>query len=148
MITIRARLDLSHGDFTDVNTLLEKVGLNRGGRVQRTINDAVIRECRPYVPASPRRSLGFSVISDIDKGQVIWETPYARYQYYGKVMTDELGRTWVGKGEKKPIIHEDWLLTYDQAQNQLAGAYWFERMKADRLNDVLEEARKAVMQKE
>ena len=157
MITIRARLDLSHGDFTDVNALLEKVGLNKGGRVQRTINDAVIRECRPYVPASPDRTLSNnSVISDVENGQVIWNTPYAHYQYMGIVYgpnipeidpeTGVLLGFWSIPGKKKHPT--DKRLTYDQEQDHLAGPYWFERMKADRLNDILEEARKAVMQRE
>lgn len=141
MITIRARIDLPDGD-----ALLEKVGLNKGGRVQYAMNGAIIRDCQPYVPASPDRTLEFSAISDVDKGQVLWETPYARYQYYGKVMTDELGRTWVGAGEKKPIIHDDWPLTYDTAQNPLAGSYWFERAKADHLNEWMEEIRRVMIQ--
>lgn len=158
MITIHARFDLSHGDFTDVNTLLEKVGLNRGGRVQRTIDQKVIDYCQPYVPASPDRTLEFSaqLSTEIGSGQVVWNTPYAHYQYMGIVYgpnipeidpeTGVLLGFWSIPGKKKHPT--DKRLTYDQAQNPLAGAYWFERMKADQLNDILEEARKAVMQRE
>ena len=158
MITIHARFDLSHGDFTDVNALLEKVGLNRGGRVQRTIDQKVIDYCQPYVPASPDRTLEFSaqLSTEIGSGQVVWSTPYAHYQYMGIVYgpnipeidpeTGVLLGFWSIPGKKKHPT--DKRLTYDQEQDHLAGPYWFERMKADRLNDILEEARKAVMQKE
>lgn len=139
MITIAAHLI----GTLDEQKLVDQLGLNNGGRIQHVINSAVIRECQPYVPASPHRTLEFSVISDVDNGQVIWNTPYARYQYYGVVMTDELGRTWVGPGEKKPIV-TDRPLNYDTSQNPMAGSYWFERMKADHFNDILEEAEKAM----
>ena len=146
MITVHARFDLSKGDFTDIDALLEKVGLNKGGRVQSTIDQTVIDYCTPYVPASPDRTLEFSapIATELGSGLVIWDTPYARYQYYGWVMTDEAGRTWVGPGEKKPII-TDRPLTYDKSQNPMAGSRWFERMKADRLKDILDEARRVAI---
>ena len=149
MITIHARIDLSKGDFTDLDALLEKVGLNKGGRVQYAIDKTVIDYSTPYVPASPDRTLEFSaeIATELGSGVVIWDTPYARYQYYGRVMTDEAGRTWVGPGEKKPII-TDRPLTYDKSQNPMAGSRWFERMKADRLSDILDEARRVAIQGE
>jgi hypothetical protein len=70
-----------------------------------------------------------------------WNTERGFVRY---VMTDELGRTWVGEGETKPIIHRDWPLKYDHAQNTLAGPHWFERMIADRKQDVLDMAAAAM----
>ncbi len=37
-------------------------------------------------------------------------------------------------------------LTYDTAQNPLAGAYWFEWAKADHLNEWLDETRRVMIQ--
>ena len=126
---ITARLNL----HIDPAYLTDKYGLGRGGRAQRYLDQAVIDDTRIYVPASPNRTLEFSVqlSTEIGSGLVYYNTPYARFQYRGLVMTDEAGRTWVGPGERKPIIHEDWPLQYDTAQNDLAGSYWFERSKAD-----------------
>ena len=145
MFTISAELSVN----LEPNDLLREYGLEKGGRVQRFIDKKVIDECIPYVPASPDRTLEFSaqVSTEVGSGLVIWNTPYARYQYYGFVMTDEAGRTWVGPGERKPIV-TDRPLDYDTAQNPLAGSYWFERMKADRLNDILDEARRVMIQGE
>jgi hypothetical protein len=145
MFTISAELSVN----LEPNDLLREYGLEKGGRVQRFIDQKVIDECTPYVPASPDRTLEFSaqVSTEVGSGLVIWNTPYARYQYYGFVMTDEAGRTWVGPGERKPIV-TDRPLDYDTAQNPLAGSYWFERMKADRLNDILDEARRVMIQGE
>lgn len=145
MISITARLDLN----IEPGDLLAQYGLERGGRVQKIIDEKVIEYSDPYTPASPFRGLAKSpkIATEIGSGRVIWDTEYARYQYYGFVMTDELGRTWVRYGEKKPIV-TDRALTYDTSQNPLAGSHWFERMKADRLNDILDEARRAMLQGE
>lgn len=141
MFKITSRLD-AHLDPDDI---LAQLGLDDGGRVQQIIDQQVIDFSLPYVPASPHRTLEFSaqITTEIGSGLVIWNTPYARYQYYGFVMTDEAGRTCVGPGEKKPVV-TDRPLTYDTSQNHMAGPRWFDRMKADRLNDILDEARKAV----
>ena len=140
MFTFNARLDFN----LSPDDILAAYGMETGGRIQRTIDQLVIDYCTDggYVPASPERILEFSaqLSTEIGSGQVIWNTPYARYQYYGMVMTDEAGRTWVGPGETKPVI-TDRPLVYDTAQNDRAGSYWFERMKADRLNDILDAAR-------
>ena len=148
MITITAHLI----DMPDEQQLLEHFGLNKGGRIQHIINEAVIRECRPYVPASPDRVLEGSVKSDVENGQVIWDTPYAHYQYMGivygpniPIIQDGILMRWFSP-PGRPKSPTDRELTYDTRQNHLAGSHWFERMKADHLNDILEEAQKALSQ--
>ena len=143
MFYIHAHLD----NLGDVEALLGACGFERGGRVQCEIDSACLDFCEQggYVPASPDRTLEFSarLSSEIGSGLLIWNTPYARFQNGGFVMTDEAGRTWVGAGEQKPIVRKDWPLEYDKAQNPNAGPHWFERMKADHLKDILDRARAA-----
>ena len=79
--------------------------------------------------------------SEIGSGRIIYPGPYAHYQYYGVVYTDELGRTFVGPGETKPV-NTGRPLNYRTDVNPQAGSFPFERMKADHLNDILEEARR------
>lgn len=142
MFRITARLDLK----LDPETLLEACGLEPGGRVQRVIDQTVIDFCQPYVPASPNRILEGSaqLATEIGSGMVVYDTPYAHFQYQGFVRTDEFGRVWVGEGEKKPIL-TDRPLNYDTAQNPLAGPHWVERMKADRMKEIEEVARAAAV---
>lgn len=142
MFSISAKLNVN----LEQNDLLAAYGLEKGGRVQRFIDQKVIDGCTPYVPASPDRTLEFSaqVSTEIGGGLVVWNTPYARYQYYGFVMTDEAGRTWVGPGETKPVI-TDRPLTYDTSQNPMVGPHWFERSKADNLTEWLDEARRVMI---
>lgn len=145
MIIVTARLI----DTKDEQELLEQFGLERGGRVQRAIDQSVIDYCQPYVPASPDRTLEFSAqaATQIGSGQVVWDTPYAHYQYMGivygpniPIIQDGVLMGWFSPpGRKK--YPTDRQLTYDTAQNPMAGSHWFERMKADRLNDILDVAR-------
>lgn len=124
-------------------------GLEPGGRVQQAIDNAVIRYCMPYVPfrtgtlaTSPFRA------SPPGSGKVIYETPYARYLYYGVVMEvnipvfeDDSGiptRWFSPPGQKKKLTERP--LKYKTDMNPDAGAFWFVRMKAVHLQDIVEEA--------
>lgn len=151
MFSISARLDAR----LDPEDILCAYGLEPHGRVQRTIDQKVIDYCRPYVPASPDRTLEFSaqLSTDIGSGEVIWNTPYAHYQYMGIVYGPNFQVLIKGALEwrsykGRPKHPTDKKLTYDTAQNPLAGPHWFERMKADRLNDILDEARRVAIQGE
>ena len=97
MFSISARLEAN----IEPTDLLARYGLEKGGRVQRFIDQKVIDGCRPYVPASPDRTLEFSaqLSTEIGSGMVIWNTPYAHYQYMGIVY-----------GPNIPIIEEGVLM--------------------------------------
>lgn len=152
MFSMSARLDAN----IDPNDLLVAYGLERGGRVQRFIDQKVIDGCKPYVPASPDRTLEFSAqaSTEIGSGRVIWNTPYAHYQYmgivYGPNIPDIDPETGVVMGwwspPGMPKHPTDRQLTYDKSQNPLAGPHWFERAKADNLNEWLDEARRVMIQ--
>lgn len=135
-----------HWNTTD---LLSAHGLNPGGRVQTAIDNAVISYDMLYCPwetgslaKSPYRA------SQPGSGKVIYPGPYARYQYYGEVMgpnipvfDDSSGvptRFFSPPGQKKHLTGRQ--LQYHTDTNPLAGSFWFERMKADHLQDIIEEA--------
>lgn len=151
-ITARLNVDLNPHD------ILTEFGLEPGGRVQRYLDQAVIDDTARYVPASPDRTLEFSaqVSTEIGGGQVVYNTPYAHYQYVGIVygpnipIIDKETGVLLGyfspPGRKKHPT--DKRLTYDKAQNDLAGPYWFERSKADNLNKWLDGARRAAVKGE
>ena len=151
MISITARLNLPL-EGLGAGELLEACGLEIGGRVQKAIDQSVIDFCTPYVPASPGRTLEFSAqaSTEIGSGQVIWNTPYAHYQYMGIVYGPNIPIIQDGilmgffSPPGRPKSPTDRELTYDTSQNPLAGPRWFERMKADRLNDLLNVAQRAI----
>lgn len=135
--------------LADANDLLKKRNLETGGAVQRLIDKLVIDYSLPYCPFDTG-VLANSPYSASTPGKVVYNTPYARYLYYGKVYgpnipvyEDDSGvptRYFSPPGQKKHPTGKD--LTYKQDQNPNAGPFWVERMKADHMTDIIEEVRK------
>lgn len=121
-----------HGELKLPNEkeIINKFGLGDHQRVQRYIDMEVLRRCEPYIPFQTGVLQELGVLgTDVGSGEVTWIGPYARYQYYGKVM--------VGKAPKKVT---DIPLKYNGAP--MRGAFWFERMKADQGEEIVEGANK------
>lgn len=127
-------------DSTD--NLLKKRGLEPMGKVQKFIDQECIRLMAPYTPFRAgilEKSATIGTV--IGSGEINQITPYARFQYYGKVMVSAItGSPWASRGEKKILTDKD--LQYDTSRHPLAGKMWFERMKSDKKNQILEGARK------
>lgn len=133
-----------------VEQILSERGLNKGGRVQMTIDRSVIKYCMPYVPKDTGMLESSPYTASVPgSGKVVYPGPYARYQYYGQVMgpnipvfEDSSGtptRFFSPPGRKKHLTGRP--LKYKQDLNPLAGSFWFERMKADHAKDIVREAR-------
>lgn len=138
MFEIHASLDVN----LDPNDILARFGLEEHGRVQKAIDNAVIRYMEPYwAYDSGTLVRGVYTATDIGSGTITYPGPYAHYMYYGVLYTDELGRVFVNKGEKKPV-NTGIPLEYKKSVHQEAGSFPFVRMKADHMEDILEEARR------
>ena len=87
--------------------ILERRNLEEGGRVQQMLDSEILHHCAPYVPFDTGMLLDSGTLSTvIGSGIIVYETPYARKQYY-----ENMGG------------------------NGLRGRMWFERAKADHLSD-------------
>lgn len=151
-------------DFPSAEELIERYGFGDHGRVQTEIDSCVLRFCDPYLPwdTGALRNSGFTD-SDIGSGEVRWAPyggggvvsgpSYAHYLYYGEVYGpnipiefDELGNPTAWRspaGKAKHATGRD--LSYSTEHNYLAGPMWFERMKADRLEDIIREAQRVAL---
>ena len=130
--------------------MLRRFNLEKGGLVQQVIDKTVIDYDLQYVPWETG-SLGKSAYSatQIGSGKVIYPGPYAHYMYYGEVYgpnipvyEDDSGvpaRFFSPPGQKKHPTGR--ALQYATDVNPLAGPFWFERMKADRMQDIIQEAK-------
>ena len=140
----------------DTSDMLAKFNLEAGGLVQQVIDKSVIDWDLLYCPweTGTLAKSPYSV-TDIGSGEVVYPGPYARYLYYGEVygpnipiFEDDSGEP-VGffspPGQKKHPTGRP--LEYSTDTNPLAGAFWFERMKADHLDDIIEEAKAVVSDK-
>ena len=75
----------------------------------------------------------------VGSGLVQWIAPYAKYQYYGKVMVGiESGSAYARKGEKKVVINKN--LVYHGGG--LRGSFWFQRMKEIHITTIIAGARR------
>ena len=125
---------------TDI--LKKERGLQDMGPVQKFIDSECIRLMAPYTPyrngmLEESATLG----TKIGSGEINQISPYARFQYYGKVMVSPItGSPWAAKGEKKILTDRD--LQYGTSKHPLAGKMWFDRMVADHKDDILDGTRK------
>lgn len=136
----------------DWERVLARQNLEKGGLVQKVIDKSVIDWCLPYCPFDTGLLANSAYSATvIGSGTVVYPGPYARYLYYGEVygpnipvFEDDSGvptRWFSPPGKKKHPTGR--ALKFKTDLNPLAGAFWFERMKADHAKDILEEARKA-----
>ncbi len=95
---------------------------------QKFVDSEVLRLSDPYIPMQSGMLKKSGILgTTIGSGEVVWNAPYSRYLYYGKVM--------VGRAPKVVTTKN---LTYRGAP--MRGAFWFERMKKDKGKQILDKA--------
>lgn len=85
--------------INNVNKILKDHGLNEEGRVIKFLRDDADRLMNPYIPMDNgmlRRNKSYP-----SNHEIKYISPYAKYQYYGKLMLAKNGSSWAKKGEKK-----------------------------------------------
>lgn len=90
----------------------------------------------PYTPGSSLvMSRGSKTYTERGKGIVEYPGPYARFQYYGKVMVGVKSRSaWANKGESKTVTGAN--LQYSKFRHPLATSKWDNAMKIARGKDL------------
>ena len=79
--------------------ILKDHGLDKNGRVVRRLRDTADRLMNPFIPMDNgmlRRNKTYP-----SNHEIKYISPYAKYQYYGKLMLAKNGSSWAKKGEKK-----------------------------------------------
>lgn len=110
---------------------------DRFSSIQKFIDSECIRLMRPYTPArneilSKSAALG----TKIGSGEIHYVIPYARYQYYGKLMVSGVtGSPFAEKGESKVLTDKD--LQYSTVRHPKAQKMWFEVMKTNHKEQIL-----------
>lgn len=108
----------------DTRKILRKRGLGESRRAAKYAAARVIKYCDPYVPMT---SGVLKKTAYVDVGavftEVVYNQPYAHYQYYGEVMAGPAPKQYTGVA-----------LTYHGAP--MRGANWDKRMMADRGGDL------------
>ena len=110
---------------------------DRFSSVQKFVDSEVIRLMVPYTPMLNGILMKNAVLgTKIGSGRVHYNSPYARFQYYGKVMVSSVtGSSFARKGESKVLTNKD--LVYNKSKHPKAQRLWFEAMKADKKEQIL-----------
>lgn len=105
-------------EMKPVGVILARLGVDRNGRVQRFLTETVNRRITRYMPF--RTGVLATKLKFVSSPtEITVNGPYARYQYYGKVM--------VGRPPKQVT---DIDLNYDRTKHPNAGPFWDRRMMA------------------
>ncbi|MBO5449390.1 MAG: hypothetical protein J5994_08675 [Ruminococcus sp.] len=110
---------------------------DRFSSIQKFIDSECIRLMRPYTPARNEiLSKGAVLGTKIGSGEIHYVIPYARYQYYGKLMVSGVtGSSYARHGESKTLTDRN--LNYSKFRHPKAQKMWFETMKADHKEHIL-----------
>lgn len=131
------RITTPRGEITIIatSTMVAKLTWNPGfaprfmeifETAQKFVESEVIRLSEKYTPFLTGMLVKSATLgTKLGEGQVVWIAPYAKYQYYGKVM--------VGPAPRK-VTDVD--LQYHGGG--LRGSFWFERMKENHLDEIVD----------
>ena len=118
--------------INNVNKILKDHGLNEEGRVIKFLRDDADRLMNPYIPMDNgmlRRNKSYP-----SNHEIKYISPYAKYQYYGKLMLAKNGSSWAKKGEKKVETNKS--LKYHTSGT---GPKWNEMMMQRRGNELIKD---------
>lgn len=106
----------------DAQKILASRGLGGVHKVQKYLASEVKRLSDPYVPMQQGDLKNRAQIAS-NGSYIVYNQPYAHYQYHGKVMAGRAPKKYTGDD-----------LTYNGAP--MRGARWTERMLADKSNEL------------
>ena len=119
-------------DLPDADKIVRSKGLGADGAVQQFHTQNVLRRIKRYMPFRSGATYKITVVqTDIRKPEIVTDTPYAKYQFQGKVMIDpQLGiagfMTPEGWRSRKGCVKvlTDLDLEYFKGKNPQAGPRW------------------------
>ena len=118
--------------MNSISKILKDHGLDKDGRVIKFFRDDADRLMNPYVPMQNgmlRRNKTYP-----SNHEIKYESLYAKYQYYGKLMLAKNGSAWAKKGEKKVLTSKN--LKYHTSGT---GPKWDKLMMQRRKNDLVKD---------
>ncbi len=109
---------------------------------QKFVDSEVLRLSEPFIPLDTSMLIKSGILgTEIGSGMVRWIAPYAKFQYYGKVMIGKDSRSaWAKLGERKVVTSKK--LTYHGGGER--GSFWFDRMKTVHKDQIVEGVRRVI----
>lgn len=133
-------------EMQPIAQILKNHGLDSNGRVQLYVTNMVNRRLTRYMPFRSG-ALATKLKYVASPTEIVVNAPYARYQYYGKVMVNaatgkgpalipDVGYRFP-KGSKLMATGRD--LEYDRTKNPEAGPFWDRRLMAKEKEQMVRE---------
>ena len=117
-LRVNSKIELS------TDRVLEKRGLGSSSKLAKVMASEVKRLSDPYVPMQQGTLKNTAQVVETSDGvALVYEQPYAHYQYYGEVMAGRAPKQYTGAA----IKHHG---------APIRGANWEKRMMADRGDEV------------
>lgn len=101
----------------DAKAIASRKGLGPGNRLRKYLAARVKLHCDPYVPMRSGTLKNTAQISS-DGSELVYNQPYAHYQYHGMAMAGRAPKHYTGK----PLRHNG---------APMRGPHWEKRMLAD-----------------
>ena len=130
-------------EMKSMQEVLQNHGLQDGGPVQKLVDSECMRYMSDYMPRRQAGELEHMMVlaTLIGSGEINTPGPYAHYLYEGILyVSPATGSAWAKKNEIKVPTGKE--LTYAGAP--MRGKKWFERMKTDHKDDILESVQKLI----
>lgn len=113
-----------------------------GGEVQKFVDSEVLKLMVPYTPMDTGMLMQSSITgTKIGSGKIRYNSPYARYQYYGIVYGPNIpifeNGTLIGFRSPPKKASTGRPIQYSAEKHPKAQRLWFEQMKADHKDDIL-----------
>ena len=116
-------------------------------RAQRFVDSECIRYMDKYTPMRTGALIRSATLgTKIGSGRIVYNSPYARYQYYGEIYGPNIPiykdgelMGWRSPPKKHPTGRE---ITYSKDKNPNAQKLWFEKMKSEKGESILRGAQK------
>ncbi|WP_455715335.1 minor capsid protein [Anaerosporobacter sp.] len=130
----------AHLDMKPTAEMLKSHGLGEGGEIQKYVDSECLRVMAPYTPMlNGMMEKSATTGTVIGSGVIEYNSPYARFQYYGKVMIYEpTGSTWAPFGGKKVVTDKN--LVHNKSRHPQSGPKWFDRAMQDHKQEILKGA--------
>lgn len=113
--------------------ILKDHGLDESGRVIRYATTRADALMMPFIPGGSGGQLA-KLKAYPKANEIKYISPYAKYQYYGKLMLAKNGSSWAKKGEKKVLTSRN--LKYHTSGT---GPKWDKMMMQRRGNELIKD---------
>lgn len=136
--------------FDGLDKILANHGLQEAGPAQQFFTSEMMRLSDPYVPF--RTGILKNRVYAINWESIVYDTPYARYHWFGKLMVDPItkkgafydprsGRFWSRPNTPKELTDRDLQYT----GGPLRGPRWVERCWIDNKDSILKSVEAFIM---